>query len=208
LHQIFVKPKIERLRTSSHRLLAKRQQQAFRRIGKFKKITQFLNMLQKYTLLIVLFSFLGFGQTKNSTKTYVSRKGLYEIAYNTEHWQKSDETSIWDAEFYDTYNLLKIYFSEFDYFVENKKLKKTITEQYKSLGKIKNLKIYQKKINEMEVNYFMCTLDYHDSTYIFQGFFYNGKGGTVEVQFGAQQEAVNQNQELIEEFCNGIKKVK
>ena len=60
----------------------------------------------------------------------------------------------------------------------------------------------------MEVNYFECKLDYSDSTYIFQGFFYNGKGGTIEIQFGAQQEAVNQNQKLIVEFCNGIKKIK
>ena len=158
------------------------------------------------TVDILLFSFLGFGQTENDTKTYVSRKGIYEISYNTKHWQKSDETSMWDAEFHDTYNLIKIYFSEFDYFFENNKLKKIITKQFESLGKIKNLKIYQKKINEMEVNYFVFKLDYYDSTYIYQGFFYNGKGGTVGVQFCAQQEAVNQNQELIEEFCNGIKK--
>ena len=165
-------------------------------------------MSQKYYFFILFFSIFGFGQTENNTKTYISRKGVYEITYNSSQWQKSDETSVWDAEFHDTYNLIKIYFSEFDYFVENKKLKKTITEQFESIGKIKDLKIYLKKINEMEVNYFECKLDYYDSTYIFQGFLYNGKGGTVEIQFGAQQEAVNQNQKLINEFCNGIKTVK
>lgn len=104
--------------------------------------------------------------------------------------------------------MIKIYFSEFDYFVNDKKLKKTITDQFASFGKIKDLKLYKKNINDMEVNYFVCKLDYNDLTYVFQGFFYNGIGGTIEIQFGAQTEAVNQNQELINEFCLGLKKIK
>lgn len=60
----------------------------------------------------------------------------------------------------------------------------------------------------MNVNYFECELEYNNYMYNFQGFLYNGKGGTMEIQFGLQEEALKQSQAIIDEFCNGIKEVK
>jgi hypothetical protein len=169
-------------------------------------------MSKKYTLIILFFNIVAVAQNSiNSDSNIIkhfSRKGVYEIKYNKEHWQKNENNSKWDAEFHDNYNLLNAYFIEFDYFVTDKNLKSTIKEQYQKLGKIKNLKVYKKNINEMSVNYFECELEYNNYMYIFQGFLYNGKGGTMEIQFGVQEEALKQNQVIIDEFCNGIKEIK
>lgn len=96
------------------------------------------------------------------------------------------------------------YFIEYDYFISDKKIKSTIEDEYKEFGKIKNLKIYKKKINDLTVNYFECELDYNDMLYKYQGFIYNGKGGSIQMQFGAQAEAIEQNQALIDELNNGL----
>jgi hypothetical protein len=169
-------------------------------------------MSKKYILIFLFFNIVAIAQNSINSDpniiTYFSRKGVYEIKYNKEHWQKNENNSKWDAEFHDNYNLLNAYFIEFDYFVTDKNLKSTIKEQYQKLGKIKNLKVYKKNINEMSVNYFECELEYNNYIYIFQGFLYNGKGGTMEIQFGAQKEVLKQNQGIIDEFCNGIKEIK
>jgi hypothetical protein len=140
--------------------------------------------------------------------TYTSRKGIYKINYNRQSWQKSSEKSEWDAEFHDSYNLINAYFIEYDYFISDKSLKSNIREQYKDFGKIKNLRIYKKEINELEVNYFECELEYNDLEYNYQGFTYNGKGGSIELQFGFQEECSAQCQKLINEFCSGIEIIK
>ncbi|MBC5836203.1 hypothetical protein G6N05_15050 [Flavobacterium sp. F372] len=162
--------------------------------------------------LLLFSSIIAIGQNTTDSDsnilTHICRKGVFEIKYNKEHWQKSNDISKWDVEFHDTHNLVDAYFIEYDYFVSKKNLKSTIKEQYKELGKIKNLKIYDKKINEMNVNYFECELEFNNSTYIFQGFLYNGKGGTMEIQFGVQEEALKQYQAYIDEFCGGIKMIK
>ncbi|TCN57498.1 hypothetical protein D0809_13025 [Flavobacterium circumlabens] len=166
-------------------------------------------MLNKLILLFLLSATCMTGQTKSNTKveTYTSRKKLYEIKYAPERWIRAD-TSDWDVEFHDQYNLVTAYFIEYDYFISDKKLKSTIEDEYKEFGKIKNLKIYKKKINDLTVNYFECELDYNDLLYKYQGFIYNGKGGSIQMQFGAQAEAIEQNKDIIDELSNGISIVK
>ena len=166
-------------------------------------------MLNKLMLLFLLSAACMTGQTKSNSKTetYTSRKKLYEIKYAPERWIRAD-TSDWDVEFHDQYNLVTAYFIEYDYFISDKKLKSTIEEEYKEFGKIKNLKIYKKKINDLTVNYFECELDYNDLLYKYLGFIYNGKGGSIQMQFGAQAEAIEQNKDIIDELSNGISIVK
>jgi ABC-type Fe3+/spermidine/putrescine transport system ATPase subunit len=146
--------------------------------------------MKKLILLFLLSGFFSIGQTKNNSKskTYISRKQVYEIKYNPEHWIKTESTN-WDAEFHDKYNLVNAYFIE---------------DKYKEIVKIKNLKNYKKKINTIEVNYFECELNYNDYLYKYQGFIYNGKGGSIQIQYGAQAEAITQNQNIIDELNNGI----
>jgi len=162
-------------------------------------------MSKKLIFLFLLSGFLMMGQTKGSQKseTYTSRKDLYKIKYNPDRWIKS-ESQNWDAEFKDKYNLLTAYFIEYDYYVSDKKLKSTLEDQFKEFGKIKKVKFYKKKINKIEVNYFECELDFDSFLYKYQGFFYNGKGGTVQIQFGGQAESIEQNQDLIDELNNGF----
>jgi hypothetical protein len=163
-------------------------------------------MSKKLIVLFLLSCLLSFGQTKSNSKseTYTSRKELYQIKYNPDHWIKNSKSENWDVEFNDKYNLVNVYFIEYDYFISDKKLKSTIEDQYKEFGKIKNLKIYKKKLNTIEVNYFTCELDYNEYLYKYQGFFYSGKGGSIQMQYGAQAEAIEQNQNLIDELNNGI----
>jgi hypothetical protein len=162
-------------------------------------------MSKKLMLLFLLSGICMIGQTKKNPnlETYTSRKKVYEIKYAPERWIRAD-TSDWDVEFHDQYNLVTAYFIEYDYFISDKKLKSTIEDEYKEFGKIKNLKIYKKKIKDLTVNYFECELDYNDMLYKYQGFFYSGKGGSIQMQFGAQAEAIEQNQGLIDELNNGI----
>ncbi|MBZ4042550.1 hypothetical protein [Flavobacterium hibisci] len=162
-------------------------------------------MLKKLILLFLLSCLFTMGQSKKNSKldSYISRKGIYEIKYNPENWVRT-ESSDWDVEFHDKYNLVNVYFIEYDYFITDKKLKSTIEDEYKEFGKIKNLKISKKKINDLMVNYFECELDYNDILYKYQGFIYNGKGGSIQMQYGAQAEAIEQNQNIIDELNNGI----
>lgn len=165
-------------------------------------------MIKKIIILLLL-SYSAIGQIQNAnTLDYTSRKGVYKIKYAPENWQKSIVNSKWDAEFHDSYNLINAYFIEYDYFISDKSLKSNIKEQFKGYDKIRNLKIYKKKINELEVNYFECELEYNSSIYNFQGFIYNGKGGAIELQFGFQEECGQQCQKLVNEFCSGIEILK
>ena len=163
-------------------------------------------MSKKLIFLFLLSGFFAIGQTKNNSKseTYTSRKELYQIKHNPEHWIKSPESESWDVEFHDKYNLITAYFIEYDYYISDKKIKSTIEEEFKDFGKIKNLKIYKKKVNNIEVNYYDCELDYDNYLYKYQGFFYSGKGGSIQLQFAAQAEAIEQNQNLIDELNNGF----
>jgi len=163
-------------------------------------------MSKKLIVLFLLSCLFSLGQTKSNSKseTYTSRKGLYQIKYTPDHWIKNSKSENWDAEFNDKYNLVTVYFIEYDYFISDKKLKSTIEEEYKEFGKIKNLKIYKKKLQNIEVTYFTCELDYNDYLYKYQGFFYSGKGGSIQMQYGGQAEAIEQNQNLIDELNNGI----
>lgn len=162
-------------------------------------------MSKKLILLFLLSGFYMIGQTNENSKTetYTSRKGIYQIKYVPENWILTESTD-WDAQFNDKYNLVNAYFIEYDYFISDKKLKSTIEDEYKEFGKIKNLKIYKKKINDLTVNYFECELDYKDFLYKYQGFIYNGKGGSIQMQYGAQAEAIEQNQNIIDELNNGF----
>ncbi|OXA87243.1 hypothetical protein [Flavobacterium hercynium] len=163
-------------------------------------------MVKKLALLFMLSSFVAIGQTKKkpTLESYTSRKGIYELKYNPANWIKNEETTGWDAEFHDKYNLINAYFIEYDYFITEKNLKSTIEEQYKEFGTIANLKIAKKKINDLTVNYYTCELDYNDYLYKYQGFFYSGKGGSIQLQYGAQAEAIEPNQGIIDELNNGL----
>lgn len=164
-------------------------------------------MVKNLVLFFVLSSFAMSAQKKSDSKseTYASRKETYQIKYNPDHWIKNTEPSTsWDAEFHDKYNVVNAYFSEYDYFITDKNLKSTIEDQYKDLGEIKNLKIFKKKINGITVSYFTCELEYNDYLYKYQGFTFNGKGGSIQMQYGAQAEAIELNQNSIDELNNGI----
>ena len=163
-------------------------------------------MSKKLIFLLLLCCFCSIAQTKNKSnlETYTSRKELYKIKYNPEHWIKNSESESWDVEFNDKYNLLTAYFIEYDYFISDKKLKSTIEEEFQEFGKIKNLKIYKKKINNIEVNYYTCELNYNDYLYKYEGFIFSGKGGSIQLQFAAQAEAIEPNRKLIEELNNGF----
>ncbi|KAF2341486.1 hypothetical protein [Flavobacterium tistrianum] len=163
-------------------------------------------MLKKLTFLFLLSGFVMTSQTKNDekTETFTSRKEIYQIKYNPNHWIKKFESQNWDAEFHDKYNLVTAYFIEYDYFVSNQKIKNTLEDQFKEFGKIKKVKFYKKRINNIEVNYFECELNYNSFLYKYQGFFYNGKGGTVQIQYGGQDKSIEQNLSIIEEFNNGF----
>ena len=163
-------------------------------------------MSKNLLLLFLLSSFIAIGQTKKNSKleTYTSRKEVYQIKYNPEHWIRNTDSIDWDVQFHDKYNLVNAYFIEYDYFITDKNLKSTIQDEYKEFGKIKNLKISKKKINDLTVNYFECELDYNDILYKYQGFIYNGKGGSIQMQFGGQAEAIEPNQGIIDELNNGI----
>ena len=163
-------------------------------------------MSKKLIVLFLLSGFLSIGQTKNNSnlESYTSRKELYKIKYNPDHWIKSPESDSWDVEFKDKFSLVTAYFIEYDYFISDKKMKSTLEEEFKDFGKIKNLKISKKKVNNTEVNYYTCELDYNDYLYKYQGFIYNGKGGSIQMQYGAQAEAIEQNQKIIDELNNGF----
>jgi hypothetical protein len=92
-------------------------------------------MSKKLIVLFLLSCLLSFGQTKSNSKseTYTSRKELYQIKYNPDHWIKNSKSENWDVEFNDKYNLVNVYFIEYDYFISDKKLKSTIEDQYKDL---------------------------------------------------------------------------
>lgn len=166
-------------------------------------------MSKKLILLFFLSCLYTMGQSKKESKldTYTSRKEIYEIKYNPLKWIIT-ESSDWDVQFHDKYNLVNAYFIEYDYFITDKKLKSTIEDEYKEFGKIKNLKISKKKINDFMVNYFECELDYNDILYKYQGFIYNGKGGSIQMQFGGQAEAIEQNQDIIDELNKGLTIIK
>lgn len=168
-------------------------------------------MIKKILFIFLLSSLGAVAQNKINAaneETYVSRKGVYQLKYDTNHWKRNAETSGWDASFSDNYDLLTAYFNEYDYFISEKDLKSTIKEQYKAYGDVKNLKIRKKKINGLEVNYFECELKFESYEYKYQGFVVNGKGGAMEIHFGVQKEGLTQYQALIDEFCAGLTVIK
>lgn len=161
--------------------------------------------MKKIIFFFLLSNVAIFGQTTSiSTDIYISRKGLYQIKYNSEKWHKNLEKTAWDIQFKDKYNLLTAYFMEFDSFIPENKLKTTIKGQFEGLGKIKDLKIYKKTINDLAGNYFEFEFIFKGYSYKYQGFIYNGKGGAIELQFGMQSEAVQQFQHLVDELCNNL----
>lgn len=166
---------------------------------------------KKIVFLFVLSSFAMTAQKKSDSKseTYVSRKETYQIKYNPDKWIKNTEPSTnWDAEFHDKYNVINAYFSEYDYFITDKNLKSTIEEQFKDVGAITNLKIFKKKISGISVNYFTCDLEYEQYLYKYQGYTFNGKGGSIQMQYSGQAEAIELNQATIDELNNSIEAVK
>lgn len=161
-------------------------------------------MIKKIMVLLILISFNAIGQNQSSDiLTHTSKKGLYKISYNSQNWKKSNEATEWDAEFNDKYNLTQAFFIEYDYFITENKIK-SLKSQFKNLGKIKNLKTYKKKINDLDVDYFEFELSYDGLVYIFQGFNYSGKGGSIEMQFRYQKECSDDCQKRVNEFYSGL----
>jgi len=160
-------------------------------------------------LLLIIFSVNAIGQIqKPNISEFTSRKGLYKISYNNQDWEQSTEESGWDAVFQGSYGSIDAYFMEYDYFISEKNIKSTIKEEFQDSGKIKNFKMYKKKINNLDVNYYEMELIYSGLTYLYQGFFYNGKGGSIQLQFGFQKECGAQCQKLVDEFNSGLKLAK
>lgn len=158
-------------------------------------------------LLLFLLSTLSiFGQniSENNSKIYVGKKGLYQIKYNSNQWHEVINQTNWYVEFGDQYNLLSAYFIEYDYFISEKNIKSKTKAQFKSYGKIKNYKTFIKQINNLSVNYLEFELNYEGNTCKYQGFIYNGKGGSIELLFAGQIESIEKNQDSIEEFSNGL----
>ena len=140
--------------------------------------------------------------------TYISKNKTYQIQYNVEHWQIGTDSTKWDVEFHDVHNILKAYFSAFNYFISERKLKENLKSQYKQIGKIKSLKTHKKKLNQIEGDYFECELKYEGYIYKYQGFVFSSQNGSAELQFGGQEESINKNQKLIDEFWNGVTELK
>lgn len=157
-------------------------------------------------LLLFLSTLSAVGQNSlaENSKIYSSKKGLYQLKYNPESWHEEENRSKWDAEFGDRYNLIRAYFIEYDHFLSEKHLKSEINAQFVPYGKIKKFKTFKKEINTISVNYFEFELIYDGSTCKYQGFVYNGKGGSIELLFGGQLESMEKNQESIMQFETGF----
>ena len=163
-------------------------------------------MKKSIAILIFLSTLSALGQNSQakSEKSYVSKKGLYQIKYNSERWHEEKNRSKWDAEFGDQYNLISAYFIEYDYFFSAKNLKSAINAQFVEYGKIKKFNTFKKEINNIAVNYFEFELTYDGNTCKYQGFIYNGKVGSIELIFGGQEQSLEKNQESITEFESGF----
>lgn len=164
-------------------------------------------MKKQLTLLFLLsaFALLGQNSTGDNSKIFVGKKGLYQIKYNSDKWhQEVNKKTAWDAEFGDSYNLLSAYFIEYDYFISEKHIKSDAINQFKEYGKIKKFRTFKKQIGNLTVDYFEFLLDYQGNTCKYEGFIYNGKGGSVELIFGGQLESMGRNQDSINEFSNGF----
>lgn len=162
--------------------------------------------MKKQILILFLLStltILGQSSLDGNSKVYVSKKGLYQIKYG-EKWHEEIKRTKWDAEFGDKYNLISAYFIEYDYFISEKHLQSATNAQFSEYGRIKKFKTYKKKVNNLEVNYLEFELNYEGNACKYQGFIYNGKGGSIELLFGGQTESIEKNQDSIEEFSNGI----
>jgi|GEM_PF-1832487 len=164
-------------------------------------------------ILLVFFIFGLQGQNiQDSSKkltAYVSKKKTYQVDFDKEQWQILDKTTDWDVEFRDTHDLISVYFKELGYFIAPDKLKQTIKAQFEDIGKVRNLKIYKRKLRYLTVDYFECELKYKGYNYKYQGFVYdNGRSGSVELQFGGEEENVRRLLGLIDEFCNNFREVK
>jgi hypothetical protein len=154
--------------------------------------------MQKLIILIALLSHFGVvAQTRMNTAsniaTYTSKKKTYEIQYNLEHWKISTDSTKWDIEFHDVHDLITVFFSAFNYFIPEKKLKETIKSQYEQIGKLKGLRIYKKRLKHMDVDYFECELMFKGYKYKYEGFVSSGQSGSVELQFGGQEESIIKN---------------
>ena len=104
--------------------------------------------------------------------------------------------------------MISAYFIEYDYFISEKHLQSTTNAQFSEYGKIKKFKTYKKKVNNLDVNYVEFELNYEGNVCKYQGFIYNGKGGSIELLFGGQTESIVKNLDIIEEFANGISIIK
>jgi hypothetical protein len=154
-------------------------------------------------LAICVFLLLGifaFAQTE----TVETKKKVYRITYNESEWSREKETK-WDLQFADNMKLITAYVFEFNYYVTDDKMENIVIDQFKSSGKVKNYKVEKRELNGMTVNYFQCELRYADIDYVYQGFLYNGPGGTVELYFRSQKESLAFHQKKIDEFCKGFR---
>jgi hypothetical protein len=163
--------------------------------------------MNKQIIFILLLSTLnvaGQNSSNDSLKTYFGKKGLYQIKYKTEKWHEEKNRTKWDIEFGDKYDLLSAFYIEYDYFISEKHLKSQTKLQFAEYGKIKKFKTYKKLINNLIVNYFEFELNYDTNICRYEGFCYNGNGGTVELMFSGQLESIEKNKNTIEEFSNGF----
>ncbi len=167
----------------------------------------------KFNLLTLFFLFFEFVLSAQKVEVldttnyllYTSNKKVCEIKYNKAHWQIDTAKTDWDISFKDPFDLVNAWFQEFDYFVSVKNLKGTIKNQYEDIGRVRNLKIYTKNINGLTVNYYDCNITYNREVYRYEGFFYNGLSGTIQLQLRLQLESLPIFEERIRNFFNGFR---
>lgn len=158
--------------------------------------------------LIILFllsgvSMLGQDLRDGNLKTYVSNKGRCEIRYDDGKWHEMKKESQWDAEFGDSINLLSAYLLEFDGAVGETRLKSMTKNQFRGL-KVLEFRTYKKTINNLVVDCLEFELNHDGCICKYQGFVFNGKGGSVELLFVGELGDMEKGEGSIDEFSGGL----
>jgi hypothetical protein len=159
-------------------------------------IVSIINMIGQEVIAQELFEY------QDST-VILGKKGLYQIKFSSDLWHPDTTRTNRYPQFCSKYDMVKVYFKEWNCIVPQTKIKECIQDEYHT-GKIKSLKIYKKIINNIEVDYFECVRDFKGYLYTFQGFFYTGVSGTLQLEFKTQNEILANYRKQIDDFCKGF----
>jgi len=133
--------------------------------------------------------------------SYISRNNVYEIQYDKTNWKIDTAKTEWDVDFDDKFKLIRINFIELSSFIGEKKMKASLKDQFGKLGKVKH-------INGLDVDYFELDLMYYGNIWKYQGFYYSGRSGTVQLDVRVQEEGIKMLQPQIDEFYKGFREIK